>query len=414
MAQSYYQSDSGGGWYDPDHPPWETYDPTLNPQPSDGSTTGNNNPTIGGWNWGSTTPTYTAPTYGDYYGNSSWTDNIGNNFANMQNSGLLSGIMGGHIWNPAQTGATAQANNGANWWMLNGGAGTSPYANRNVAQSNYEINPYYWQDMLASNGKPVDQTEAWNAARDVANNALQDAFRQAAEGFSAGHTRFSSGSATQMGESARKAGADLAAQRLQMELTAQENARARMMQAMGYDLQGQQSEMQQAMSNANMSNTWNQALLSADMQARLQALGLLSNNEQFNAGQVNQNNQFNANQANNWYQNLINQDASTRLQAGQLGANYALGLSSQQQANAQDQYNNYMALINAMNGYGSNMQTTSQNALNNIYQSTMAYLPYALQLANSFPPGGITQPSQGKGSQLLGGIGDIMKYAFMG
>lgn len=406
MANLSYWNDSGG-WYGGRNP-WDAYDPNLNDGNLAGTNQGQTQNQSNGWNWGGSVPDYQAPTYGNYYQGQSWLDNIGNNLAALQSSGVLGGIMNGQIQGPAQAGPAATASNGANWWMLGQGAGASPYANRQTAQSNYEINPYYWQDMLANNGRPVDQTAAWDAAKTVGMNSLQDAFNQAAEQFSAGHARFSSGSATQMGESARKAGADLAAHRLAMELQAQEAARGRMMQAIGYDLQGQQAEMNQALSNAQMSNAWNQALLSSDMQARLQALGLLSNNEQFNAGQVNNMGQFNAGQSNDWYTNLINQDMNARLNAGQLGANYALGLGSQQEQNAQNQFNNQLNMINAMAGYGNNMQTTSQNALNNIYQATMAYLPYALQYAMTYPPGGMTQ-QQGKGiGSMLGGIGSIL------
>ena len=139
--------------------------------------------------------------------------------------------------------------------------GGSPSA-WNGAQS--QINQWY-----SNQGNPVNVTPAWQAAQQVANNALRDTLANANEQYSMGRQRFSTGAASSFSQAAEDAGAQLAAQRLAMELQSQEAARQRQMQALGYgmDLGNQQANYQLGQGNLalgasaqemqNAQNQWN-------------------------------------------------------------------------------------------------------------------------------------------------------------
>jgi hypothetical protein len=151
----------------------------------------------------------------------------------------------------------------------------SPQSNWNAPNFNFS-DPSIWgstqqqiQNMYSQGGMPTNVTPAWQAAQQVANNALRETLANANEQYSAGRQRFSTGAGSAFSQAGADAGAQLAAQRLAMELQAQEAARGRQMQAMGLgnELGGQQMNYQLGQANyglgrsglelQNQQNEWN-------------------------------------------------------------------------------------------------------------------------------------------------------------
>lgn len=217
-------------------------------------------------------------------------------------------------------------------------------------------NPSIWgstqnqiQQMYNQAGMPTDVTPAWQAAQEVANNALRSTLANANEQFSAGRQRFSTGAGSAFSQAGADAGAQIAAQRLAMELQAQEAARARQMQAMGLgnQLGGQQADYQLGQANYGLGRD-----------------------------------------------------------------NLQLGLSGLELQNAQNEWNNQMGMLSAMMGFGNQMQGYGQSALDRMYadwgaENSMPYLNAAMQYAGQYPPGAVVQQQSALGG-ILGGLGSLI------
>lgn len=171
-----------------------------------------------------------------------------------------------------------------NQWDFTGGQGTNQgneYSGFNIGGNwsapNYNFSdPSIWgrneqeiANMFNQQGMATNTQPAWQAAQAEGENQLRKMLANANEQFSMGRQRWGTGAANTFSQGAEDAGLSLASQRLAMELQAQEAARARQMQAMGYanQLGGQQADYQLGQANyglgasglelQNQQNQWN-------------------------------------------------------------------------------------------------------------------------------------------------------------
>lgn len=402
LANSQAAQNSGGG-----------YDETsylrdrMNNNGTYGFPSGRNQQTAGQDFW-NPYPANTLPSQfgsSDYTGQSSWLNQVpgmvgqGIGGANSLIAQLLGQTQGGQVPWTAQNSFEAM--------LTTKGWNDAPFAQaQNYLSGLLGSTPGIWSDVqgnlndIMATGAPVNVTPQWQQMTGAMDIQRDKNLAQAAESYAAGNKRFGSGAANQFGNVAAEAAAQQNALLGQMTQNALEAAANRRLTATGQGAALGQMQAQLPIEQAN-------ALLQSgaiDRSTWANLLGAAS-------GAASDYGNMMVNAGNRQFSNVL--DAAGLL--GNLGiqganvlGNLGLEATQMQGQNAQQQYNNQLQLLNALSGFGGNMQGLSQDALNRIYadyqnSQQMPYLPYASQLA------GLSQLgyNQSQWPSIVGGLGSL-------
>lgn len=147
-------------------------------------------------------------------------------------------------------------------------------------------NPGIWDQTQRSlgsmmqTGQPVNTLPAWYAAVQQGQDLLNNKMNELWQGQSMQHARFSSGGYGQFAHAGAEAMNALAAQRMQMELQAQENAKSRMIQSMGLGTELGNAIAQAQLGAENINLGYGNLSLNAAAQQALNAQNEIQNQMQ--------------------------------------------------------------------------------------------------------------------------------------